>query len=126
MLNTKQKKFIPEYLKTGCIKSTCKKLKINESTYFKWKENPKFLAELKKQEEILYNDSLDKLRTLFPEAIDTFKNLLKSGNEGIQFRTACAVIDNMVKLLENKELKDRIEAVEEILERENTNNGLKK
>lgn len=112
MLNTNQKKFIPEYLKTGNIKATCKKLKIDESTYFKWRDNPEFVAELKKQEDILYNTSIDKLKNALPEAIDTLKGLLKDEASSIQLRAACAIIDNSVKLIENKELQERIEALE--------------
>ena len=112
MLNSKQKKFIPEYLKTGNVKATCKQLKIDESTYYKWRDGTDFTAELRKQEDKLYNQSLDKLRTALPDAIDTLKNLLKDDAASIRLRSACAIIDNTFKLVETKELKERVEILE--------------
>lgn len=112
MLSAKQKKFIPEYLKTGSIKTACKKGGITENTYQNWRDDADFMAELKKQEDILYNTSIDKLKNALPDAIDTLKTLLKDEASSIQLRAACAIIDNSVKLIENKELQERIEALE--------------
>ncbi len=112
MLTTKQKKFIPEYLKTGSIKTACKKVGITENTYQNWRDDAEFMAELKKQEDLLYNISIDKLKNALPDAIDTLKELLKDEASNIKLRASCAIIDNSVKLIDNKELQERIEALE--------------
>ena len=112
MLTVKQKQFIPEYLKTGNAKATCKKLKIGETTYQNWRDDAEFMAELKKQEDELYKASIDKLKNALPDAIDTLKDLLKDEASSIKLRASCAIIDSTVKFVENKELQERIEALE--------------
>ncbi len=103
MLNTKQRKFIPEYLKTGCIRTTCDKLGIHETTYFKWRENQEFIAELKKQLDELYNSSLNELKMISSEAIIVLKGLLNSDIEVIKLRAASTILDNLHKFSEKKE-----------------------
>jgi len=112
MLTEKQKKFIPELLKTGSINATCKKLKIDRKTYYNWTKEEEFATELKTQQDILYRDSLDKLKTALPDAIKTLKDLLSDNASNIKLRAATAIIDNTVKLIENKEFRERIEALE--------------
>ena len=120
MLTAKQKKFIPEYLKTGSIKEACNKVKISEITYQNWRNDSEFMAELKKQQDKLYNDSLDKLKTLSDSAINTLKRLLDSNNEAIKLRAANAILDNTFKFVESKDLKERIEALEELIKDKET------
>jgi len=120
MLTAKQKKFIPEYLKIGCIKTTCKNLKMDESTYFRWRNDVEFMAELKKRQDELYNTSIDKLKNLSGSAIDTLKELLGDDVSSIRLRAAIAILDNNFKFIDNKELRERLEALEELIEKEKT------
>ena len=64
-------------------------------------------AELKKQQGNI------KLKSLFNY---DYKDLIKSEDKSIKFRTESAIIDNTVKLIDNKELQERIEALEAVTE----------
>jgi len=112
MLNTKQKQLITYIIEFGNITKACIKVKVERKTYYEWLKNEEFATELKLQQDNVYNNALIELKSLFNEAIDTYKVLLSSEDESIKFRTATAIIDNTVKLIENKELQERIEALE--------------
>jgi len=116
MLNSKQKKFIPEFIKTGSINAACKIVKIDRQTYYNWLKDEEFAAELKQQQDSLYSGALTELKSLFNNAVDAYKALLTSNDESIKFRTASAIIDNTVKIIDNKELQERIEILEQATE----------
>lgn len=119
-LTQKQKLAITAYLLTGCAKTACKKAKVTEQTWQHWKnKDEEFKEELKKQQDNVYNASLDKLKGALPDAVDKLKDLLVDEQSSIQLRAACALLDYSVKLVENKELKERIEALEANITQEN-------
>jgi len=118
MLTAKQARLIALIIETGNITKACSKAKIERNTYYTWLKDEEFAAELKTQQDNLYNNALMELRSLFNSAVDTYKDLLSSEDESIKFRTATAIIDNTVKLIESKELAGRIEALEKAVEQE--------
>ena len=115
MLNTKQNKLIPIIIKLGNIDKACKEAQISRQTYYDWLENEEFAAELKKQQDSFYNDALVELNNLVGEAVDTYRKLLRSEDESIKFRTASAILDNRFKLVESRDIQERIKALEESL-----------
>ena len=116
MLNAKQIKLIPLIIKYGNIEKACKEADIDRKTYYNWLENEEFAAELKKQQDSFYNDALVELNNLVGDAVNTYRELLNSEDESIKFRTASAILENRLKLVESKDLQARIEAIEKALE----------
>jgi hypothetical protein len=122
MLTYRQKSFIKEYIQTGRIRTACKIIKIIEYTYQKWRQNDEFMREIKKQEEILYNNSLNKMKVTLPEALTTLKELLDSDIPGIQLRAANVIINNTIKLIKIKEIRELLEILEEESKRQDNAN----
>jgi phage terminase small subunit len=116
MLNTKQAKFIPEFIKTGSVNKACNKAKIDRQTYYNWMKEEEFASELKKQQDALYNGALAELESLFNTALNAFKDLINSEDESIKFRTAKEIIDNITKQKDNRAIIERLEALEQALE----------
>ena len=98
------------------IEQACKKAGINKTTYYEWLKNEEFSTELKTQQENVYNAAIVELNNLVGDAVGTFRDLLNSEDESIKFRTASAILDNRFKLVESKELQERIEALEKAVE----------
>lgn len=115
-LSPNQKKLIPLIIKLGNIDQACKSAKISRQTYYDWLKDDEFSQELKAQQDFVYNSALDELKSLNTDAVKVYRDLLNSEDEGIKFRTASAIIDYTHKLIEGKELKERIEALEQSLE----------
>ena len=120
MLTQKQMTFIPEYLQTGCIKTACKKARVTEYTYQKWRRNAEFVTELNKQENILYDASLDKMRNSMHNAVDTLTELLQDDSSVVKLRASNLIINNIIKLIELKEINARLDALEKEAEENNT------
>jgi hypothetical protein len=116
MLKVKQRQLIPLIIKYGNIDKACRAANIDRTTYYKWLKEEEFCKELKAQQENLYNSSIVELKNLFIRAIETYGNLLESEDENIKFKTATAIIDNTVKLIEAKEIEERIELIEKNIE----------
>lgn len=118
MLNAKQLKLIPLIIQLGNIDKACKEANIDRKTYYNWLENEEFAAELKKQQDSFYNDALVELNNLVGDAVATYRELLDSADESIKFRTASAILENRLKLIESKDLQERIKVIEESLEQQ--------
>lgn len=113
MLNTKQNKFITAFLKAGQINTACKEAGISKPTYYEWLKIEEFAKELKEQQDFIYNAALVELNNLVNDAVSTYRDLLNSQDESIKFRTASAILDNRLKLVESKEIQERIKALED-------------
>ena len=119
-ISAKQQEFITEFIQTGSIKFTCQKTGIVKQTYYNWLNNPDFKEELKKQQEIYYENSLSAIKTLFALAVETHEELLKSDNEYVRLRAANSVINKNARILEAVEHRERIKNLErKIREKEN-------
>ena len=53
---------------------------------------------------------------LVGEAVETYRKLLNSKDKSIKFLTASAILDNRFKLVESKDIQERIKALEYGLE----------
>ena len=86
---------------------------MDRKTYYNWLKDDEFKTELKSQQYIIYNSALIELNNLVGDAVSTYKELLNSQDETIKFRTASAILDNRLKLVESKDIQERIKALEE-------------
>lgn len=116
MLKAKQKKLIPLIIKLGNVEKACKEANVDRGSYYNWLENEEFNKELKAQQDFVYLSALNELQSLNTEAVKVYRDLLNSADESIKFRTASAIIDYTNKLIESKELKERLETIEKSLE----------
>jgi len=113
MLNSKQKMFIAEFLKTGEITSSCDNIGIARSTYTRWLKNEEFSKELGLRQSKQYENALNKLGGLFSSAVETYDNLLSSDDESIRYRAAKAIVEDAYKLIKARELAERVDIIEQ-------------
>lgn len=70
-----------------------KALEVTPETISKWRRNPAFQELCESIRRSIINESLDRVRGLHAEAIDTLERLMKTGNsELVQFRAAQTVL----------------------------------
>lgn len=75
----------------GC--DVAKALEVTPETVSKWRRNPAFQELCASTRGSIINESLDRVRGLHAEAIDTLARLMKDGNsELVQFRAAQTVL----------------------------------
>lgn len=115
MLNRKQKKLIPLIINCENIDQACKQAQISRQTYYDWLKDKEFNKELKKQQDSIYKNALIELKNLNTVAIKVYRDLLDSNDESIKFRTASAILELTNKLIENKEIKEKLETIEDRL-----------
>ena len=115
-LNDKQRKLVPLVISLGNVDKACQEAGIARATFYLWLKDENFVAELRAQQETVYNRILIELHGLLSKSIDVYRELLDGEDDSLRFRTATAVIENTVKLTEQKELKDRLDKIEEIME----------
>jgi cation transport regulator ChaB len=116
-LNDKQRQLIPLIISFGNIEKACKKAEVGRATFYLWLKDNNFVMELRAQQETIYNQAIIGLQMLLNKAIEVYQALLDSKDDALRFRAASAVIENTIKLTEQKELKDRLDKIEEALER---------
>jgi hypothetical protein len=115
-LNDKQRKIIPLIISLGNIDRACHEAGIARATFYLWLKDDNFVMELRGQQETVYNRILIELHGLLGKAIDVYRDLLDCDDDSLRFKTSTAVIENTIKLTEQKELKDRLDKLEEAVE----------
>lgn len=111
-LSGKQLKAIPLILSARNIREGCKKAHINRDTFYSWMKEPTFKNEFENQRKEIISAALDELRGLAGEAVSVLRGLLKAENETIRFKTAIAIVENVLKTMEIEDLKNRLDEIE--------------
>lgn len=114
VLSDKQTKIIVAILQSRTIAEGCRKAKISRETFYEWLKDETFKAEFEKQRREIIDLSLHELKTASREAVDVLRGLLISKKDGIRFRAATTIIENVIKSLELEDLNKRIEALEKL------------
>ena len=111
-LSEKQTKAIVAILQSRTIAEGCRKAKISRETFYTWLKESAFKAEFEGQGKEIIDFALHELKTASREAVEVLRGLLKSGQDGIRYKAATAIIENVLKSLELEGLNNRIEALE--------------
>jgi len=111
-LSGKQTKAIAVILQSRTITDGCRKAKISRETFYEWLRNETFKAEFEGQRKEIIDFALHELKIASREAVEVLSGLLKSKKDSIKFRTATAIIENVLKSLELEDLNKRIEVLE--------------
>jgi ACT domain-containing protein len=116
ILSDKQRKTIPILLSVLNIEKACSKAGISKSTYYSWLSQKPFSEELKKQQNIIVDSAINKLRGCFALAVEELVNLLKSKKESIRLRTVEKIIEFNLSIEELKSIQERLSRLEELNE----------
>lgn len=91
-LNEKQRDTI-QLLLSGCsIRATATKLKLNERTIYRWKNEPAFRQELNRQRRQIWSESVDRLRHLVTRSLDVMEQHLHDHYDRNRFKAASVVL----------------------------------
>jgi hypothetical protein len=113
MLTPGQIKLISAILVSPTIRAACRRAKVSERAYRKWKGSPKFQAALANAQRDAWSESVGLLKGLAPLAVRRLRQLLRSARPDVQLRAALGLIDRGVKAIEADDLLRRIAALEE-------------
>ena len=115
-LTAKQLEIITEFIKVGKVEEACKQVGIAKSTYYEWLKMPEFQAELKQQQEQVYENTVSSMKYLISKAVETQEQLLSSENERVRLRVSSAIINNAVKILELANFNKKLQGIEKHME----------
>lgn len=110
----KQSDFLIAMLDTGIISEAAKRAHITEATAHKWL-NGGLSKELKTLRAGLIEESLNKLQLACDFAVETLLEIMKDKSTpvGVKLKTCTTILDTTLKLREQEQIIDRLEALEE-------------
>ncbi|MEW6714943.1 MAG: hypothetical protein AB1306_07640 [Nitrospirota bacterium] len=111
-LTERQHKAISAVLNSKNISEGVKAAKISRTQFYEFMKNPDFKAEFKRQRNELIDLALHELKISTAEAVGVLRKLLSAKNEGIQFKTATAIIENVLKSIQIENLEERLTKIE--------------
>jgi len=111
-LPERQLKAISAVLNSKNISEGVKAAKISRTQFYEWMRNPDFKAEFKRQRNELIDLALHELKISTAEAVGVLRKLLTASNEGIRFKTATAIIENVLKSIQIENLEERLSEIE--------------
>ncbi|MGE5443281.1 MAG: hypothetical protein ACM3SR_01610 [Ignavibacteriales bacterium] len=118
-LSTKQELAILELLSPDnkTLGDVATKVGVNERTIRTWLKLPHFEERLKKEREKLRDQAFTNLKARLNTVVERLSELLDSATESIKLRASQTILDYNIKIVETEELKERLKALEEALER---------
>jgi len=116
-LTTKQLRAIPFILMASSIEEAAKQAKVTRDTINRWmrKKHFKKVIEAKRQE--LFDAGLNRLKASTDKAALTMIELLDSEDESTKRLAAKDILSFSLKALEVQNLEERIERIEDLLEK---------
>jgi len=109
MLLPKQKRLIKLIAELGNISQACKKAQINRDTYYTWLKDDEFYKELGKYKNIACENAVSNLEVIFNNAINVYNELVKTDDKALKFRVAGAIINEMPKIIDHKEHRNKMD-----------------
>lgn len=114
-LTAKQTKAIPIILKADSMEAAAKEAKVKRATIYRWLKIPDFKQRLEEARSEVFEDGLNRLKTATDRAAKTMIKLLDSKNENTRRLSSKDIINLAFKSVEDREIRDRIERLEEII-----------
>ena len=115
-LTTKQVKAIPILLSAKSYEQGCKKAKISKTTFYTWMQDEDFAEEFDRQRSEIVEAAFGMIAANIEKAVSTLVGLLDTKDERVKRLTANDIIGHFLKHKELKDLEERIERIEELLE----------
>ena len=116
-LTAKQLKAIPFILTADSIDGAAKEAKIGRETIYRWMKQKHFKEKIEQKRQELFEEGLNRLRAATDKAAITMIALLDSDDETSRRLAAKDILSFALKAIETQDLEERIERIEEILEK---------
>jgi len=98
------------------IAGAAKKARVSRTVLYQWLKNPEFLAILNENRERIFAEAISKLKAAASMAVDRLIEIVKSDNENEARLSSLGIVKFALKGSEYKDLEERIEKIEKILE----------
>jgi hypothetical protein len=115
MLTHRQTKLVAALLVSPTIKAACRRAKVSERAYRKWKDRAEFRDALATAQRDAWSESVGLLKGLAPLAVRRLRRLLQSSRADVQLRAALGLIDRGMKAVEADDIVRRLDALEQQL-----------
>jgi len=116
-LSSRQLKAITCILENNSMEETAKKARVSRSTLYNWFNDNQFKARLEKERESVFEEGLMALKTATSKAAKTLIQLLDSKDRNTRRLAAKEIINVALKVVELQDIQERIEKIEEQLEK---------
>ncbi len=117
-LTSNQIRVINCLLQNDSIDAASKKAKLARGTIYAWMKQEAFKNRLEEGRDELYKEGLDSLKTATKKASATLIALLDDKDRNTRRLAAKDIINFAIKAVETKELEERINTIEEVLEQQ--------
>lgn len=116
-LSAKQERAVLELVNpsTGTLEEIAKRIGVSERTLYNWLSLPHFQARLQEERGRLRTEAFDKLKSTINKAVERLGELLDSDSDSIKLRSAQAILDYNIKVVEIQEAEERIAKLERLL-----------
>ena len=116
-LTARQLRLITFILSTASIEAASKEAKIGRATVYRWLKEKHFREKLEQKRQELFEEGLSRLKAATDKASQRLIELLDSNNVNIRRLAAKDILSFALKAIETQNLEDRIDRIEEILEK---------
>lgn len=114
-ISAKQQKLIALLLSERTIDAACNKANVAVTTYWRWMQDHRFLAEYRRARRGIIENTVAKLQSLAFAAIDTLERNLNCENPAVEIRSASIVLEQSIKGLEILDVDGRLEMLESLV-----------
>lgn len=115
-LKPNQQKAVLSLLECNSVAEAAKRTHISESRLWEWLKNESFQNVLSAEREVLFRESLEKIKSGTVRATDTLLSLLDSEDERLKRNVANDILDKAFKFKEILEFDERLSRLEAIQE----------
>ena len=115
-LTANQLRAITYILENNSIEETARRTKVSRGTIYNWLKQDLFKARLEQERKTLFEEGLNALKGATAKAAKTLIDLLDCKDRNTRRLAAKEIISMAFKANEIKELEERIDRLEEILE----------
>ena len=116
-LTAKQIKFLKNYFTSGSIIEACKKTGITRATYYQWYSNSNFRKEIFDIRQKFLSLVIGEIENSIEKAVKVLIEVLNNDSGYLRLRAAQLILDYALKLRHELELEERINKIEEFIER---------
>ncbi|MHC4758830.1 MAG: hypothetical protein ACYTE8_09245 [Planctomycetota bacterium] len=116
-LTARQLSAIPTIVSNPTYTQGAEKACISRRTFYRWLEIPKFRDELNHQRKAIAEEALGMLEQSLTKAVEVLVALLDTQDERLKRLFCNDIIEHILKNKENKELEERLVAIEQALDK---------
>jgi len=97
------------------VSAAAKAADVSRPTVYRWLQDPDFAAELKQKRDAMLDSAIESIKSHSGKAADTLAGMLQSNDERIRRMAAKDLLDYAFRVLENRDVLQRLADVERIV-----------